>query len=158
MSRSFLDDALAHHVWATLWLIDACLRSLESSWGARPRDLRLDPGDDAPPRGGRHVLPCTPDERSCPRDRSGSDGSRGAESRDGGRRTGLERAPRRGPRPGRRRDGRRRGGLSARRLAPRPDRPGDPPCDRSSEPDLHCLTTLGLEPPLIDVWAFGGET
>ena len=50
------------------------------------------------------------------------------------------------------------GGLSAGRLDGRPDRPGDPPRTDHRSQICTALTTLGPEPPLIDVWAFGLQT
>src|SRR4030095_10500579 len=114
MSRSLLDDAFAHHVWATLRLIDAC-------------------------------LPLTREELDTPV--PGTYGSILEKTRqlveaDNYYLRELESEP-----PPQHRS------LTDVRLAQAIHHGTD---QRSQI--CTALTTLGLEPPLIDVWAFGVQT
>ena len=156
MTRPILADAFAHHVWATQRLIDTCL-------GADPgaaRDLRAghvrhDPRDHAPPRRRRRLVSVRPVRRALPRGRGGRDVARRAAGGDGARRAGLA------------------GGRCSRTsirtwsssaiatTAPRLTRRSGSGSPRSIHHGTDhrsqictALTTLGIEPPLIDAWDF----
>ena len=86
---TLLDDAFAHHVWATLGLIDACSALTASSSRHSPGHVRLDPRHDAPPRRLRRAATSIGSATGACRHRRGRDEISRSSGCHGARRGGL---------------------------------------------------------------------
>jgi uncharacterized damage-inducible protein DinB len=159
MSRSLLDDAFAHHVWATLRLIDACLpltgeqlyARVPGTYGSILETTRHLVEADT------YYLAHVTSDPAREIDSGGMSLRELSAAMEADQRTWLELLTKEPDADGIVKDideeGYRRDASIGIRLAQAIHHGTD---HRSQI--CTALTTLGLEPPLIDVWAFGVQT
>ena len=154
---TLLDDAFAHHVWATERMIDPCAGlTPRAARGRRARHVRAPSSARSATWWHDAWYLSFFRDRARPIDEDARDVARELRSAIMTQRRGLDRAVAAASTRRRTWSSRAKAGTSMRRWAS--PRPGRPPRHRSPEPDLHGADEPRRRAPEIDLWAYGEAT